>query len=424
MIFFGLLLVLFVEYLRPGNIIPALNALRLNTFVPLVVVFATAVGTSRWSAGDLLKELNTKLMLVFVGLVTVSFPVAEVTMYAFTVFTTVLGYGLLYWVIVRQVTDLSRINWVFRTLVFFHVMLAALTPAMFTDPGGRHYINAGTFVGDGNDFALSVNIALPMCLFLLLNARSWRSRLLYVPTLLLLVACIVLTQSRGGTLALITVGLYYWAKSERKVLTGALAAAVVVGVLVVAPPQYFARMNTISTYEQDNSAQARLGAWGAAVKMAVANPLMGAGAGQFPSNYTRYSGADGGRWMTAHSMYFLLLGELGVPGLAVLLAVLIGNLVANRRVTKLIRSAIPGRGSVEASLLASLSASLMAYAVAGAFLSVAYYPHMFILCGLLTCARRLVRERIDQRQPGEAVAAPIVPIRRGISPTIRGRYAS
>jgi probable O-glycosylation ligase (exosortase A-associated) len=262
-----------------------------------------------------------------------------------------------------------------------------------------------------------------MCLFLLLNARSWKSWLVYAPTLLLLVLCIVLTQSRGGTLGLVAVGLYYWAKSERKVLTGALAAAVVVGVLVVAPPQYFDRMNTISTYEQDNSAQARLGAWGAAVNMAVANPLMGAGAGQFPSNYTRYSGADGGRWMNAHSMYFMLLGELGIPGLALLLTVLIGNLVANRRVNTLVRSAL-GRGSVEASLLASLSASLIAYAVAGAFLSVAYYPHVFILCGLLTCARRIVRERIDQRQPGEVVAAPIVPVRMGISPTIRGRYAS
>jgi hypothetical protein len=151
---------------------------------------------------------------------------------------------------------------------------------------------------------------------------------------------------------------------------------------------------------------------------------MGAGAGQFPSNYTRFAGKEGGRWMTAHSMYFLILGELGIPGLTVLLWIIIGNVVANGRLAKEVRATLPGGGGLETSLLASLSASVIAFAVAGAFLSVTYYPHVFILCGLLTCARRLVRERLAGRHPGEVVPAPRVAPPLTIPTTIRGRYAS
>jgi probable O-glycosylation ligase (exosortase A-associated) len=423
MIFFGLLLVFFVEYIRPGNLVPVLNVTRPNTIIPLAVLIGTFVTGSRWSAGDLMKELNTRLLLVFLGLVTASFLVAEVTLYAYTVFTTVFGYVMLYWVIVRQVTDLSRVKWLFRTVVFLHVLLAALTPEMFTNPGGRHYINAGTFVGDGNDYALSVNVALPMCLFLLLDARTWKSRILYALTLLLLVSCVVLTQSRGGTLALIAIGVYYWAKSERKLVTGLLAAVALVGVMTMAPPQYFDRMNTISQYE-DNSAQARLGAWKAAIGMAASNPVMGAGAGQFPSNYTRFANKDGGRWMTAHSIYFLMLGELGIPGITVLLSIIIMNLVANGRVARRARSALPDTGSLERSLLASLSASLIGFAVAGAFLSVLYYPHIFYLCGLLTCARRIVGDRLAAHRTEAPPVAPRLRPPVAMSPVIRGRYAS
>ena len=54
----------------------------------------------------------------------------------------------------------------FGVLILVHVILAALTPEMFTDPEDRHYLASGTFLGDGNDYALSVNIAIPLSLFL------------------------------------------------------------------------------------------------------------------------------------------------------------------------------------------------------------------------------------------------------------------
>jgi putative inorganic carbon (hco3(-)) transporter len=424
MTYFVLLLLFVVEYVRPGNLLPVLNAMRVNTLVPLVVLLATAFGASRVSNPEFLAEKNTKLMLTWLGMIGFSLFTAGVTSYAFATFTVVLGYVLFYWAIVKSTTSLPRIKWLFRILIFIHLFLAALTPQMFLDPNTRHYIRSGTFLGDGNDYALSVNIAVPFCLFLFFEARGVVRRAFWGLCLAVLVFCIIGTQSRGGTIALGAVGAYYWLKSERKVLLGALAAIGLVGVLIAAPPKYFERMNTMSHVSDDGSAQGRITAWKAGALMALHSPLWGVGAGNFPNNFIRYApGLDGGRWKTAHSIYFLQLGELGVPGLVLLIMFIVTNLTANRRLSKTVPETLPDRATC-VNLLVSLSAGMLAYAVAGAFLSAAYYPHIFVLCGLSVAARRYVRERVAVTVETAAPAPSTAPAHT--SPVFRmprGRYA-
>lgn len=391
MVYAGLLLFFVLEYVRPGSYFPPLSLLY--TIVPAGVILGTLLG-KREAPADSPIESNTWIFGILLSLIVSSVIVADVTMYTFTIFTSVLGYVLVYWVITRQVTTLPRLKGLFLTLIAIHAVLALLTPAMFTNPGERHYIASGTFLGDGNDYALSVNIVIPFCLFLLADTRKAMQKLLYAGLLLFLILCVVLTQSRGGTLALGCVAVYYWLKSDRKLLTGGLAAAGLVLVLALAPDTYFNRMNTISSYETDGSAQGRLTAWQAGVGMALSNPLMGVGAGQFPPNFTKFApvGPEGPevRWKTAHSIYFLILGELGLPGIGLLFAFILVNLFQNRSLSTELH-AQNGAGGTYRALLASLSASVIAYAVAGAFLSATYYPHMFVLGGLLVAARRQAR---------------------------------
>jgi putative inorganic carbon (HCO3(-)) transporter len=406
MIYYGLLLFFIFEYIRPGNFIPGLDLLRLNSMIPLMTVAGVMLTKGRASHEDVFNDFMTRVMIGFVAMITLSVLFAEVTWYAFNVFTMVFGYILMFWVIAKETTDLSRIKGVFTVLIGVHVTLALMTPQMFTS-GGRTYLASGTFLGDGNDFALSVNLVIPFCLFLLFEAKKFLMKLFYAATLLFLVLCVVLTQSRGGTIALAVVGLYYWLKSDRKVLTALCATAACVLVFAVAPPSYFERMNSISNYEEDNSAQGRLTAWGAGFRMALSNPLLGVGVGNFPPSFNRYAGKAGGRWMTAHSIYFLIMGELGFVGLLILLWFLIGNIYANRRLASELRARAPDQPTMP-RLLASLSAAMLAYAVAGAFLSAAYYPHMFVLGGLLVAGRRIARLE-TAAAGGSSAGAPAAP---------------
>lgn len=411
-IYVGILLFFALEYLRPGSYVPALNVLHLNLLVPLGVVLASVLGKKGASNGDILKEPNSKLILGLLGLVVISVLTGEVTFYAFNVFQNVAGYVAIYWVLAKQVEDVDQVKGIFTVLIVVHLIVAAMTPEMFLDSSSRAYVvRAGSFLGDGNDFGLSVLFAVIFCLFLLFEAKRVIGRLLYALGTLALIGMIVATQSRGDSMALGAVALYYWFKNDRKVIGVALAGLALVAVVALAPATYFQRLNTIQNYEDDGSAQGRLSAWRAGTNMAISNPILGVGAGHFPANYTRYATEQVTRWKTAHSIYFLTLGELGFPGLFILIGIIVSNLVGNWRVAREIWSRAPGgRASTEIRLLATMSAGMLAFAIGGAFLSATYYPHMYVLSGLTVAARRIVRQRTSATETAMATtSSPAVP---------------
>jgi putative inorganic carbon (HCO3(-)) transporter len=421
-IYYGLLLFFVLEYVRPGTYFPPINWVRLNTFAPLLVVLASALGQSKIAKPKVLPELNAKIFLFLLALMVVTAPFAEVRPFALEVFTMVVGYSLIFWVLSRELTTLNQMKGVIWILIFVHLVLAVCTPQMFLDPSTRYYIPAATFLGDGNDYALSINIVVPLCLFLLLDAKGRAVKIAIGVAFGVLLFAVIATQSRGGTLGLGAVAVYYWMKSDRKLVTGALAAVALVGILALAPGKYFERMNSISTYETDGSAQGRLSAWRSGTRMALFNPL-GVGAGQFPPNFKRYATQGEVGWKTAHSIYFLILGELGFLGLAALLFYIVSNLAVNRRVLRSLKGSTSPAAVSSKRMVAALSASVLAYAVAGAFLSATYYPHMFVLAGLMVAARRIARAA-ESGQATPKPATPTMTIHPALRATLGGRRAS
>ncbi len=173
MIYYALLSFFVVEYVRPGAYVPGLDALHLNSLVPLTCIIGTLVMKTPVSSGEFFAEWNTKIMGALLGLLVVSTLFATVTMYAYSVMTTVFAYILIYWILVRQVGDVRRLKGVFITLTAAHIIIAALNPAVFSPPANtRVGINSGSFLGDGNDFSLSVNICIPLCLFLMAESKK------------------------------------------------------------------------------------------------------------------------------------------------------------------------------------------------------------------------------------------------------------
>lgn len=389
----------------------------------VTAIVGTFVRKSPVPNRDLLAEPNTIAMIVFLGLLCISTVFALITWNAFDVTKNVFAYTLIYTVLVRQLGDLDRIRGVFMALVGVHVLAIALSPGIFADSSGRASVSAGAFLSDGNDFALSVNICLPMCLFLLQESRKKLPKMCWLGTIALLVMAIIATKSRGGTIALVIMGVHVWLKSRRKALIAACVLGAAIVIFIAAPPAYFNRMSTMTDTEE-GSAQARINAWKDAIAMATSNPLLGAGAGHFPS---AYGARNGGPWMTAHSIYFLLLGELGLPGIGVLLFLIFYNLFANGRLQRQLKEFDPERTATAANLLACTSASMVSFAVAGAFLSAAYYPHLYVIAGLLSATRYVVRQQMAAQfatdgAPHEARAAVPVPVTHGvISPAWRPR---
>lgn len=409
MIYFGLMLLVFVfEYMRPGVYVAPLGAL--NAILPLGLFTVSVILSDKPSYAEILRDRNSLWLLFYLFLIIISILVtAEVRFEAYTKFEVVLGYIILFFLVVKFTTNLDRLKLLFGTLVLIHVGLIVLNPDLILKPEIRSYIQGVTFLGDGNDFALSICIVLPMCLYLMMEAKQKWKKSIYLVLLILLVFSVIGTSSRGATIGLSAVLLYMWYRSKKKILGVAALAGVVAIVVAFAPQSYFDRLETVKDYETEGSAKGRIDAWAAAVRMAKDHPLLGVGAGHFGMMYSnRYRPPDYEhetmRWLTAHSIYFLTLGELGIPGIIVLAAVILGNIRANSKRLRELEQIKTSRSAIESHsrMLISLNSSMIAFAVAGAFLSAIYYPHIYVLAGLMTVGGFLHRHLIDQAISSES----------------------
>ena len=223
-------------------------------------------------------------------------------------------------------------------------------------------------------------------------AKTRFRKLVYVGVSTVLVLTIIGTQSRGGTLALAGSVLFMWWLSQRR-FAGLVAMGVTLLIVIsFAPPQYFERMETISSYEQESSAMGRIQAWKAATRMAAKHPVTGVGAGHFPLAVERESDM---RWITAHSSYFLVLGELGIPGIVFIMSLLVGNFVRLRRLRLRTQGGSNDEDMLFHDIFMKLSVSLVAFGIGGAFLSATYYPHIFVISGLVTAATFIYERTIE-----------------------------
>lgn len=405
--YWWLLLAIAFEYIRPAVFVPPLEALKLNSLIPLTLLIAVLFAPGLRPFKTIFGDRYARWLVGYLLLILISVPLAEVTEYAYKVFKNVLAHFFLFLILARVATTEERLRGIFATLIGSHLFLLLMSPDLILNPEVRSYVRGSPFLGDGNDFSLSLCILLPMAIELGRNARARVAQGIAWATFVLLLLAIVGTQSRGAALAASAIFGFIWLTSKRK--TASLVGIGLVGVVVVmfGSEAYFNRMNTIKDYESDSSAAARIQAWKAGMRMARDNPVLGVGAGQFPSAYgTKYRPPDADRWMTAHSMYFLVLGELGLPGLLTLCVLVFGGIVATsaarRRVLKSASDPPSGSGVESARLLGLLAASGVGFAVGGAFLSVAYYPHLFVLTAIQLSARAISQSSGRQVEPKQA----------------------
>jgi probable O-glycosylation ligase (exosortase A-associated) len=361
--------------------------MKLYTVIPLLVFIISFLGNKMNSHGAIWRSSNTHALVFFLVWILLSVIVATKAEATYTRLNQAFGYFLFYYILGRVLVDIDRVKGVFLVVTSVHVALIYFNPDLL-DSSARTYIKDVTFLGDGNDFALSLCVVLPFCLYLFLESNKKITRVLFLVAMGVLVLALVGTQSRGGTLGLSAVMFYLWWKSGQRVV-GALAILVlVIGIVFVASPEYLSRMGTLSHYEDDGSAQGRIDAWTNAVKMALHNPLFGVGSG----NFTVING------LTAHSIYFLALGELGVPGMLFIITYLLFNIRRNEKLlTSLESTDFDGRTRYR-RMVVCLNASFIGYSVSGAFLSALYYPHIFVLGGIAVAVKYLSENEIADKK--------------------------
>lgn len=306
--------------------------------------------------------------------------------------------------------------------VGFYANLEALK---FIVSGGNHMIHGmgGHVLGDRNELAVAFCMTLPIAYYLLgeYGKRSELLRFGLLGTMALLAIGVVGTQSRGGFIALTVLAGYLFLKSERKILMGILAIALVTVIVHLASDDWVSRINTIESATDDASFMGRVVAWKLSFILAMQNPFFGGGFKSleyFPvwSDLSRdffsyswfYTGdrlpnTEVGR--AAHSVYFQVLGDHGFVGLGLYVSILATAFFKAGSVARRARKL--GAASWLSTLATMLQLSIFAFCLGAAALSFAYFDLIFALFGLvIVLEQRLLPAAVAARPAPAATVLP------------------
>jgi len=370
------ILFLVFDYARPQDFVPAIGLFRPNMILTLLMLFA-------WSRSGNLSRASSRqltLMYVLLALIFVHIPFATNHYWAYLVFEEFLLLIPFCISVILYVDTPDRIVSFMRWWVLLALFVAIKS---ILHPGGE---SGSSFLADPNDVGLLVDMMLPFVLCMFVYEKKRLYKVAYLVISLLCIAAIVSTSSRGGLIGLAAVMLVVWWWSPRKVLILTLTGILALGTYQFAGQKYVERMSTINDTDE-GTAKGRIDSWKAAWHMFLDHPL-GVGPGNFPILFPRYM-VTGQRNMwgrAAHSLWFTLLPELGIPGVILYLLIFRANLLSIRNLYKMPGDADHPRLPFLLSI--AFIASIAGFFGAGTFISVLFYPHYWFVTAMIVAAEK------------------------------------
>jgi probable O-glycosylation ligase (exosortase A-associated) len=276
---------------------------------------------------------------------------------------------------------------------------------IFTITGGgeyRVYGPPGSMIEENNALAVGIVMVIPLMWHLYQQARITWLRWGIGCAAGLCAVSVIGSWSRGAVLAIAAMGALLWIRSDRKLplFVGALLITLVA--IPAMPAKWFDRMDSIKSYEEDNSANSRLTTWETAFNIAKDRFPAGGGFSYNGKATSEKYSPDPSDHAVAHSIYFQVLGGQGFVGLALFLA--FWALVWLE--CSWIRRQSRHRPDVQwAFSIASMTqAALFGYLVGGAFLELAFWEAPYYLCAVAVATRYALTRELAQPAVESSIA--------------------
>jgi len=250
----------------------------------------------------------------------------------------------------------------------------------------RVYGPPATQFEENNAFAVAMLICIPL---LLIWQRETRNSLFKKGILLaipIIYAASLCSWSRGALITMTVLTLMLILNSKHKLLAIPL---VLVGAFFVKdylPQEWFGRMHTLETYQEDSSAMSRIQAWTDGWNHTLEHPFVGAG-------------FDGWREVTQrdwHSSYVEMFSEHGFIAFGLWLSLIVGTLIS---MTTLPKKTFHVEGMEwVANYCFMLRASLICYMVGTAFLGLSYWDLLYHLIFIAVLVKKIALEELAVKQ--------------------------
>jgi O-antigen ligase len=343
--FVGMLGLLGVNLINPGELFPLIGSLHVERIM-VIVVFISAIMRNKLQVPPI-----SRRMLAFWAAMFIAVPLA---FWPGGAFSKSLDFGrivLYHFLVLNLITSVDR----FRTFLRVYVCLigwVALT-TLWGYAHGSFDANAlrngleraqglTSSGGDPNSLGVTLVSALPLMLLVAFKGKG-TERLLAFAFSGIAVTAVVLTGSRTAIFTSAILILAFIATQRHRFMYVLVLIPVLALIWTLMPQQYkdryVAASDVATGNAQDESYLNRIRAWKAGGNMFLNNPLTGVGPGQFPNA----SGSEfwQGRvklWLQPHNLYVQLGAELGLVGIVTWLLFITSVLKTNLSLRKVLAS--------------------------------------------------------------------------------------
>lgn len=261
----------------------------------------------------------------------------------------------------------------------------------------------GWFHNSG-EYGVQMTIYVPLAIYFVVALRKHWGRKMRAFLYLLPLTGIIGTigsSSRGAMLGLGVAILFMVAKTQYKAKGAAgLIAVGLIGWFFL-PEESADRFRSMG---EDDTSNSRKLYWALGIKLMNEFPVLGIGF----NNWLTYTRSIGERVALPHNIFIEAGAELGYLGLFALIGMLVATFVVNAQSRKILKP-IGERGDFLSSISHGLEAGLVGYMVSGFFVTVLYYPFLWINLALTVALHSAARHLVEQQKsmPGGPERTPI-----------------
>jgi O-antigen ligase len=373
---------LFVEYVRPQSIIPAIDFLPwASVFLALSLIGAVLDPSVKW-----VKVPANKWMILYLVVVFLSIIGANYKDWSYKYLDGIYTWVIIYFLIINIVNTPKRL-FIFLAVFVIASFKISLGLAIVWAQRGFAFTDWGLqgppgFFQNSGELAIQMSVFFPIGYLITVKIRPYVSKKgFYILALMPITAAMVIlgASSRGGQLALAAQLLLMFHKQIFRFKTLVPVVVVFAAAFHFLPEEQKQRFSETGS---DKTSIQRLNYWKGGWEMLNDHPSLGVGYFNFPPYFQEhyrdlvlYEHAQ-----LPHNILVQVGSELGYIGLFVY-----AMLALNCFIRKRTRA---GKGEVSVSLMSALpyalNVSIVGFFIAGQFVSVVYYPFMWIHLALIS----------------------------------------
>lgn len=373
----------FFEYVRPQSIYPWLQFLPWTAICVYCMFFFSLFSKEKKYSLNLVDGyilfFSTLVILSGVFAVDPSISFAKIELY--------LAWPVIYFGIVRTVTTRARF---FFLLLFYFLCNFKMSQHGFLSWASRGFSfddwgvsgSPGWFNNSG-EFGIQMCIFTPMAVaFVWALHKNWgKWTLLFILAMpITAMGSIVASSSRGALVGLLASGMWSMKNSKHFFRAAAVLTLSSIVIFLVLPEESKARFESSGS---DRTSTHRLERWRHGLETMREYPILGVGFKNWEDFYPKNFVLEDTGTLLVHNIFIEAGTETGFSGLIVFLLLCLAILRLNNRV----RKAAANRPDLKFEYVMSfgLDAALVGLLVSASFITVLYYPYIWIHAALCSC---------------------------------------